>query len=585
MAEVPQPVEAGGGDASAVGGRPKVVVIVAPREEVAAPASALTSAPSSAPMTAPTSAPSSAPEAELATPAAAPFDFDRGDQATDVSLPRPPAMPRPAALPPAEPDRPTERIRKAKPAPRTPDDERIVAAVIPLDLASTPGPLTEMFGRTLLFRAARAALAAGAPRLILLGNLPESRHREVYEQAYQGFGGGPVEVRPGDPRLADFGRGRVLILDGAALHDPEAVRRLAGARGHAAAMLLTRHGEGVRVRTEDGRIRALGVEASSADGITAGAASVPVEHFERITQQGERAALEELCALDQLVGVLARRSYAQQLRSKDAVAQARATAYDPIASGDAVGLFEDVVGRPISRAITAALLPRAWVTPSTVSVAAGVMALVGAFLLVFSGELPVAFGALAMVAAGAFLVVSAILDRTDGELARLRMEEDAASRSLDFGLDHVAHMVVFAGLAWAVDPPDVTRSATAWGKFLESAPPWLLEPLRRFELDDPMRVGVVAIFGVVVLMCVLLWRGAPRGESRGVRRVADALASAFNSRDYFYLLTIAALFNLVPPLAAKGLMAYFLVGTAALVHVTWLVIFLFSVVAPAPAED
>ncbi len=568
MAEVPQPVEAGGGDATAAGGRPKVVVIVAPREAVAAAAPAT-----------PAVGLLAATPPEPAAPT--PFDHDRGDQATDVSMPRPTP---PVA--PVEPDRPTERIRKVKPAPRTAEDERIVAAVIPLDLGATPGPLTDFFGRTLLFRAARAALAAGAPRLILLGNLPEARQREVYEEAYRGFGGGPVEVRAGDPRLADFGRGRVLILDSAALHDPEAVRRLAGAKGGAAAMLLTRHGEGVRVRTEEGRVRDLGVDPSSADGITAGAASIPVEHFERITQQGERAALEELCATDELVGVLARRSYSQQLRSKEALAQARVLAYDPIASGGgSSGLFEDVVGKPLSRAITASLLPRAWVTPSTVSAFAGVLALIGAFLLIFAGELPAAYGGLSMVLAGLFLVGSAVLDRTDGELARLRMEEDEGARSLDFGLDHVAHMVVFAALSWAVDPPDLPRGTTAWGRFLESAPTWLVDPLRRYDLDDPMRVGVVALFGVVVLMCVLLWRGAPRAESSGMRRVADGLAGAFNSRDYFYLLTIAALFNLVPPLAAKGLMAYFLVGTAALVHLTWLLIFLFTVVTPAPAED
>lgn len=571
MAEVPQPVEAGGGEATPAGGRPKVVVIVAPRERAADAA-------------APTALAATPPGGVVTTPS---FDDDRagpGDDATDVSSPRPGAGPAPA--PPVEPDRPTERIRKVKPKPRTPEDEALVAAVIPLDLGATPGPLTDLFGRTLLFRAARAALAAGAPRLILLGEVPEARHRELYEEAYQGFAGGPVEVRAGDPRLSDFGRGRVLILDGSALHDPDAVRRLASAKGHAATLLLTRQGDGTRVRTEDGRVRDVGVDPGVADGLTAGAASVPVEQFERVTQQGERAALDELSAQDLLVGLLARRSFGQQLRSREALEQARALAYDPIASGGgSSGLFEDVIGKPISRLITASLLRRPFFTPSRVSVGAGVLALVGAFLLIFSGELAPALGALAMVAAGAFLVGSAVLDRTDGELARLRMEEDEASRSLDFGLDHVAHMVVFAALAWAVDPPDLQRNVTAWGRFLESAPGWLLEPLRRYDLDDPMRVGVVALFGVVVLMCVLLWRGAPKAEARGVRRLADGLANAFNSRDYFYLLTVAALFNLVPPLAAKGLMAYFLVATAALVHLTWLLIFVFSVVSPPPAED
>ncbi|MCW8140998.1 MAG: CDP-alcohol phosphatidyltransferase family protein [Planctomycetota bacterium] len=559
MADVSE-VEVGGGDVAAEG-RPKVVVIVAPRERVAAV---------------------QAPAAPLA-PAPSPFERDvgdPGDQPTDVSAPRP------VALPPAEGDRPTERIRKAPARPRTAEDDRIVAAVVTLDLHATPGPTTDLFGRTLLFRAARAALAAGAPRLLLLGQVPEARHRDLYEEAYRGFGGGPVEVRSGDPGVADFGPGRVLILDGAALHDPEAVKRLTAVTGPSAALLLTRRGDGVRVHTEDGRVRDVGVDSASADGVTAGAASVPVEHFERITQVGERAALEELCAQDRLIGVMARRSYAQQLHSPQALALARVAAYEPIASGGgASGLFEDVIGRPVSRAITALILRRPFFTPSLISSVAGVLALVGAFLLFFSGELPPAYAGLAIVLAGAFLVGSAVLDRTDGELARLRMDEDEAARSLDFGLDHVAHMVVFGALAWAVDPPDLPRRATAWGRFLEAAPSWLLEPLRRWELDDPMRVGFVAIAGVVLLLGVLLWRGAPRADSTGLRRVADGLASAFNSRDYFYLLTIAALFNLVPLLAAKGLMAWFLVATAALVHLTWLAIFVLSVVSPAPPED
>lgn len=572
MAEAPQPVEVGGGSASAPQARPKVVVIVAPRQQ-AAPASAPVGGASPEVV-------ATVPDPEVTTPITGHPD-DAGDLATDVSAP-----PRTPDLPMPEPDRPTERIRKASKRARTPEDDRIVAAVIPLDLTASPGPLTDFLGCTLLFRAARAALAADAPRLILLGQVPEARLRALHDEAYRGFGGRPVEVRSGDPGAADFGRGRVLILDGSALHDPAAVARLAQAKGEATTLLLSRSGEGVRVRTEDGRVREVGVDHSSSDGVMAGAASVPVEHFERITRLGERAVLEELSSGDQLVGVIARRSYAQQLHSREALAQAQASAYDAIASGGgASGLFEDVIGKPISRAITAFMLHRQVFTPSRVSIGAGVLALVGAFLLIFSGEVPPAFGALAMALAGAFLVASAVLDRTDGELARLRMDDDEDARSLDFGLDHVAHMVVFAALAWAVDPPDLARQATAWGHFMSSAPAWLLEPLKRLELDDPMRLGMLAVSGVVFLMCVLLVRGAPHSESRGLRRVADGLASAFNSRDYFYLLTIVALFNLVPPLAAKGLMAYFLVGTAALVHLTWVIILVLSVASPAPAEE
>ena len=92
------------------------------------------------------------------------------------------------------------------------------------------------------------------------------------------------------------------------------------------------------------------------------------------------------------------------------------------------------------------------------------------------------------------------------------------------------------------------------------------------------------MLGVIILMCVLLWRGAPRPGSTGLRRLADSLAGFYSSRDYFYLLTIAAVVNCVPFLAGAGVMGLFLLLSVALVHLLWMGLLLLSIVAP-PLPD
>lgn len=493
------------------------------------------------------------------------------------------AAPPEAAAPPARPaipikeERPTERIRKEQKK-REPEDERLVAAVIMLVSGGAPGPLDDFLGRTLLYRAARAALVAGAPRLVLVGNPPEELRRQLHEEAYAGFGGKPVEMRLGDPVVRDFGRGRVLVLDGAALHDAASVRKLARHEGPATAMLLSRQGGGLRVVTDGGKVKQLGVEVQGADGILSGAASVPVEHFERITRMGERAALEELGQAELLVGVHAARNYGQQFRSKEEFERARRDSFDALAASGPSGSFDDVLGRPVSRALTMWMLHRQAWTSTRVSLLAGVLALVGAFALAAAGSIDGLAGRLVALLSGLFLIGSAIFDRVDGELARLRLDEDEEARYLDFGLDHLTQAVVAMALAHHVH---VTGALEAAAKRIPQ-----LGPLLHQHEVQPVQLGFVAVLGVIILMCVLLWRGAPRPGSTGLRRLADALAGFYSSRDYFYLLTIAAAVNCVPFLGAAGVMGLFLLLSVALVHLLWLGLLALSIVAPPlPEED
>lgn len=479
-------------------------------------------------------------------------------------------------------DRPTERIKKESRT-RDPEDDVLVAAVIPIVLGQVPSPLDDFLGRSLLFRAARAALRAGAPRLILLGELPDDVRRRVHDEAYAGFGGKPVELRSGDPVVKDFGRGRVLILDGCALHDPESVRRLGQSKGQSAALLLSDRGDGLRVRTEGGRVRQVGLDVASADGVMSGAASIPVEHFERVTRLGERAALEELVGAELLVGVAAPRNYGQQFRAKEDFEAARRDAFDSLASSGPSGSFDDLFGRPLSRRVTLGMLHRPVFTPARVSIIAGVLALIGAFALAASGVISHHgdphfqwISRLVAVLAGLLLVGSAILDRSDGELARLRLDTDEDARFLDFGLDHFAHAIAFMALAFQVQTTGALDQAVA-------KIPRLSSLLAQYHVGAP-QLGLIACGGVIVLAAMLLWRGPPQPDARGLRSWGDGMANAFNSRDYFYLLTIAALLNCAPPLYSLGVMGGFLLVTTVLVQALWLLLLLFNLVAPAPEE-
>lgn len=528
--------------------RPRVVVIVDPRR------SAL---PSEEPAESSPALESPAMDAPAAIPAAASPSRKTGPQPATSRVGRPGVQ---------EEEQPTTRFPSRAPSrPRGPEDERLVAAVVPLDWGGQPGPLSDFLGQSLLFRAARAAATAGAPRLILVGRIPDHLKRRVYDEAYAGFLGKPVELMEVDPTPRDLGtRGRVLVLDCRALHDPDAVKRLAEARGPRAVLLLGRYGEGLRVRTQEGRVVETGAMLENADGRIAGACSVPVETYLSLCGVGELAALENLGATEELVAVVAPRTFSQQFGSVETYQRAQALFFDRIASGGGKGLFDELFGSRLSRRLTLALL-HTTVTPASVSVWAALLALVGAALVAVRDG----WGA---IAGGVFLILSAVLDRVDGELARLRLDEDAGSRYLDFGLDHLTHMLAFLALAWSVERnrelDDVARTL-----------PVLVEQLRQWNVYGAIILGCIASAGVLLLGLVLIWRGPPSQEPQpALTSLGDFLASSFGSRDYFYLLLAATGVGLALP--HVGVMGFFLLLTTALVHVVWVSLLLLTAIAP-----
>lgn len=524
-----------GGDAGTL---PRVVLLVRPREAVAAAVS-----------------PQDKQRKERQNAATVKLGGDRLDAVRAV-----------AAKQAAEP-------KPAKPRkPWSPADDRLIAAVIQVDLAANPSPLTDFLGTSLLYRAAYAARAAGAPRLVLVvaGDIDDDGRRDLHRHAQAGFGAAPIEVVAEDPDEVRFGRGRILVMDGAALHDPAGVATMARVEGAVTAILLGPGGDGVRVQTSGGKVLEFGDQIAPYDGVMVGVCSVPSDDFVRITQSGMPSAMRALLAEERLVVKKSSTTYARQFAGEDYLAAARKRTYDALASTGSDGFFDELISRPLARRITLKLLHNAAVTPTFVSVLAGVLAVLGAALLA-SGYVASA------ILAGLLLVLSAVLDRTDGELARLRLDD--AARPLDFFLDHASHALVVLGLAMGVR--NSAPGTATWSDTLERLR-WLPEHVHGYLVAQvgPIPLGLLAAGGVVFMFLVLWMRGAPDPHSRGVRRVADFLAASFGSRDYFYLLLAAVLLHAFMP--SVGLLGLFLLLSAVLIHPFWLTIGLLSLAAPRP---
>lgn len=456
---------------------------------------------------------------------------------------------------------------------RDSSDDRLVAAVVQIDLGASPSPLTDFLGKSLLYRAARVAHDIGAPRLILVGAVSEESRDEVFETAYAGFCGGVVELTGHDPGAAYLGPGRVILLDAAALHDSAAVARLARVGGGKTSILLGEHGDGLEVTTESGQITAMGSDMKDADGIMVGACSVPVEDFELLTRIGGTSALRTLAENEQLIGTVASETYGRQFGSQERLEKAEGECFNALAASGNEGLFEDLIGRPVSKMITLKLLTSS-VSPSAISVIAGVLAMLAAGLLALGH-------AGAAVGAAALAIVSAILDRADGELARLRLDEDQGQRTLDFGLDHFTHAILFLGLAYGVEHP--ASGVGGWPETMSRLPQGLRALLEQYSVSA-LTLGLFAAGGVLLLLAILLVRGLPNPRSTGLRRLGDAIATSFGSRDYFYLLLLAAVFNAVPGLSVHGVLGFFLLLTTVLVYASFALLLLTSIVAPRPYE-
>ncbi len=117
------------------------------------------------------------------------------------------------------------------------------------------------------------------------------------------------------------------------------------------------------------------------------------------------------------------------------------------------GYLDRLIYRRLSRPLTARLLATR-ITPNAVTVVGLVTGIAGGLLL----GVP---GAGATVAAILLLLVSSVLDCSDGELARLRFAESKLGHWLDVTGDTVVHVALLAGIALRLAASGETPSVAA----------------------------------------------------------------------------------------------------------------------------
>ena len=176
--------------------------------------------------------------------------------------------------------------------------------------------------------------------------------------------------------------------------------------------------------------------------------------------------------------------------------------------GGLEGFVDRHFNRKCSKWITQWLL-RTPLTPNAVTILATVVGLIaaGAF----------AFGGYAAGIVGAVLFqLSAILDCCDGEVARLKFLESPFGEQLDFVLDNVVHVALFAGMAWGA-------YQAGWGR-------WALV------------LGGLAIFGNVAAFGVVQWamRVRMQADPANAARI-DRILNRLASRDFSVLILLLAL--------------------------------------------
>jgi phosphatidylglycerophosphate synthase len=198
-------------------------------------------------------------------------------------------------------------------------------------------------------------------------------------------------------------------------------------------------------------------------------------------------------------------------------------------------LFRRRLSRPLSR-----LLVRTPITPNAVTVVGIVLGVAGGLLLGVPG---VAGVAVAVV----LLEASAVLDCSDGEIARVRFAESRLGHWLDVTGDTLVHVAVLAGIARRVAH---AGSAPGWG------------------LLAALLVGVLGAFAMIS------WSDATEARRRRVprweNRLLDGVLSPLTTRDWHVFPVLFALvgrLDLLVPAAAVGANFFWATGLVLLLRV------------------
>ena len=200
------------------------------------------------------------------------------------------------------------------------------------------------------------------------------------------------------------------------------------------------------------------------------------------------------------------------------------------------GYLDRILHRRFSRPLTQLILPTP-LTPNAVTVIGIVIGVTGGFLVGAAGGLATLMGVL-------LLVLSGVLDCSDGELARLRFTESRLGHWLDVTGDTLVHVALLGGIA--------ARLASSGG-----VPGWPVLAL--------LGTGVVGAF------VVISW--SEHTETRRhtadgwENRVLDGVLSPLTTRDWYVFpvaFAVAGRLDWLVPAAAVGAHVFWVVALGVL---------------------
>lgn len=337
-------------------------------------------------------------------------------------------------------------------------------------VADVPKPCWRLMGAALVERAIRCAAAAGCREAVVVTGYAADRVEAFLAELTGGPGRRgrslPIPVRWVRAPQWERGNGasllaaaqavdgrRFLLLMADHVMDPRLCRQAVAAGRHLTdgqVLLLVDprldqvydRDEATKVRREGARITAIGKEIACYDAVDTGVFVGGPAFFDalRAVDQGNgRLTISDAAALlarqGRLVAHPVRDGWWVDVDDAPALAYAQSQLLQSAVSSGGDGPVARHLNRPISRWITALLAPTG-ITANTVTWMAFGLAVAGA----------AAFAAGQPVLGGLLVQLSSILDGSDGELARLRLQAGPAGSLLDTVLDRYADAAVIAGL-------------------------------------------------------------------------------------------------------------------------------------------
>ena len=330
-----------------------------------------------------------------------------------------------------------------------------IAALI---LADT-GRDAEFAGLSLIERAVRSAVRAGATRIHVVGASPERLWvHEPTPAAVMVTFAASSEKPFADTPITDI----LLVLDINTIVEPRALSELAGlddARPGEATLLVDSALDATHrfIEVVDGRVTSTFTNgnASSLDIVAMTRDAIESVRHARTLQQ----ALDRLARLGRLRAASRRDGFVRRLRTREDVAALEASYLRQTNGGAKEGAFTRVVRRfsiPLSRRLLRTSIGANQVTLLSLdlSVAAGFFFWFGSY---WAGVL----GALAYYA-------SVILDCSDGEVARARLTDSRFGAWLETATDYLSYFFVLGGIVWADSRQSGFNNHT-WGALIGGA--------------------------------------------------------------------------------------------------------------------